>query len=49
MKENNVVVNATKLVYKFKPAFHWNHITKEQYEVLCKFYPEGMIKMEEEE
>ena len=37
-----------KQVYKFKPASHWNYITKEQYDVLRKFYPVGMIKIEEE-
>lgn len=38
-----------KIAYKFKPASHWNYITKEQYDVLCRFYPDGMIKTEEEE
>lgn len=48
-----------KQVYKFKPAsqsanpvgavFHWNYITKEQYDVLCRFYSDSMIKIEEEE
>ena len=35
-------------VYKFKPALHWNYITKEQYEVLCKFYSDEMITKEED-
>ena len=38
-----------KTVYKFKPASHWNYITKEQYEVLRKFYSDEMLKIEEEE
>ena len=38
-----------KQVYKFKPAFHWNYITKEQYDVLCRFYSNEMLKIEEEE
>ena len=37
------------LVYKFKPAFHWNYITKEQYGVLWNFYSDEMMKVEEEE
>lgn len=47
-----------KQVYKFKPALqsanpvgavlHWNYITKEQYDVLCRFYSDEMIKIEEE-
>ena len=36
-------------VYKFKPPSHWNYITKEVYEVLRKFYPDGMLKIEEED
>ena len=39
----------TKTVYKFKPHLHWNYITKEQYDVLCRFYSDEMIKTEEEE
>lgn len=38
-----------KLIYKFKPAQCWNYITKEQYDVLCRFYSDEMIKIEEEE
>ena len=38
-----------KQVYKFKPASHWNYITKEQYDVLCRFYSDEMIKVEEYE
>jgi len=38
-----------KTVYKFKPFQHWNYISKEQYDVLWKFYLDGMIKIEEEE
>ena len=38
-----------KTVYKFKPFQHWNYITKEQYDVLRKFYTDGMIKIEKEE
>ena len=38
-----------KTVYKFNPNGHWNYITKEQYDVLCRFYSDGMIKIEEEE
>ena len=49
MKESNEVVNASKTVYKFKPHLHWNYITKEQYDVLCRFYSDSMIKIEEEE
>ena len=38
-----------KTVYKFKPALHWNYITKEQYDVLWRFYSDEMIKVEDEE
>ena len=38
-----------KQVYKFKPALHWNYITKEQYDVLWRFYSDEMIKVEDEE
>ena len=38
-----------KTVYKFKPASHWNYITKEVYEILWEFYPDGMLKIDEEE
>ena len=38
-----------KTVYKFKPALHWNYITKEQYDVLWRFYSDEMLKIEEEE
>ena len=38
-----------KTVYKFKPAQHWNYITKEQYDVLCRFYSDETIKIDEEE
>ena len=36
-------------VYRFKPASHWNYITKEVYEVLRKFYSDEMLKIEEED
>ena len=38
-----------KIHYLFKPHKHWNYITKEQYDVLCRFYSDSMIKVEEEE
>lgn len=38
-----------KTVYKFKPALHWNYITKEQYEVLRNFYQDDTLRIEEEE
>lgn len=38
-----------KVRYLFKPSQHWNYITKEQYDVLCRFYSDEMIKIDEEE
>lgn len=49
MKESNEIVSAPKTVYKFKPALHWNYITKEQYDVLWRLYSNEMLKIEEEE
>lgn len=50
MKENNEVVNANKTVYKFKPASHWNYITREQYEFLLRFFAdEGRLMITQEE
>ena len=49
MKESNFVTSATKTVYKFKPASHWNYITEQRYDILVRFYGEDMLKTEQEE
>lgn len=38
-----------KTVYKFKPHLHWNYITEQQYDILVRFFGEGMLKTEQEE
>ncbi len=38
----------SKTIYYFKPARHWNIITKSVYEVLKNFYGDDMLKTVEE-